>query len=136
MMEKSSRNSRRKTLLVDVPNQLRSARNVTNDVPYELHDFCDYLASIAQKQNMHPGHMLTLVAYGVKQLLQTSVDRADMRYPEELEEEKEQIIKYISYFPIVIDRIASKEFAEGFRAIFMKVFHKVDYIGSFASISI
>ena len=37
-------------LLTDVPNKLLEARKLAKDVPYELYDFVDYLASIAKVQ--------------------------------------------------------------------------------------
>lgn len=105
-------------LLTDVPNKLLEARKLAKDVPYELYDFVDYLASIAKAQ-LNPAGMINLLICGL-----TDLDSAkkssikEVTFPERLLKESYQIFAYICFFPLIIDKIASKEFAKEFRTIF------------------
>jgi len=123
-MEKNNRNNNGEVLLTDVPNKLREARNVAKNVPYELHDFADYLADIANEQ-LIPIGMMVLLACGMDDLKKERCRFANkVPFPENLKEEKFQIMMYLSYFPLIVDKIASKEFAEEFRTLFTQTFGK------------
>lgn len=104
--------------LTDVPSKLRKVREAANDIPNELYDFTDYLASIADSQ-VNPAGMITLLICGL-----TDIDSAksssmkEVIFPEKLLTERYQIFAYISSFPLIIDKIASKEFAKEFRELF------------------
>lgn len=124
MTNESNRNNYGEILLTDVPAKLRQARNVAKNVPYELHDFCDYLANVANDQLVPMGMMILLVS-ALDDLQKEYCGFAKkVPFSDELKEEKFRIIIYLSFFPLIIDKIASKEFAKEFRAIFIKVFGK------------
>lgn len=115
-------NNKREVLLTDVPNKLRDARNVAKNVPYELHDFADYMANFANDQ-LNPTGMMVLLGCAMSDLHKESCGFAKkVSFPENLKQEKIQIMVYLSYFPLIIDKIASKEFAEEFRAVFTEIF--------------
>lgn len=111
-----------KILLMDVPAKFRDARNVATNVPYELHDFCDYLANVAN-DNLNPIGMMMLLFAALDDLKKERCGFANkVEIPEQLKNEKFKIMIYLSYFPLIIDKIASKEFAEEFRKLFTKLF--------------
>lgn len=125
MTNESSRNSNGEILLSDVATKLREARNLAPNVPYELHDFADYLASVAGEHDIVPIGMMMLLMCALDDLKKEHCGFANkVPFPENLKEEKLQIIIYLSYFPLIVDKIASKEFAEEFRAIFTEAFGK------------
>lgn len=122
MTNENNKSNYGEILLTDVPEKLREARHVAKNVPYELHDFCDYLAKFANDQLVPFGMMILLIS-ALDDLEKEHCGFADeVKIPEELKEEKFQIIIYLSYFPLIIDKIASKEFAKEFRTIFTEVF--------------
>lgn len=124
MTSENNRNSRGEILLTDVSKKLREARNVATNVPYELHDFCDYLADVANEQ-LVPEGMIMLLTCALWDLQKESCGfTAKVEFPEILKDEKYQIIIYLSYFPLIVDKIASKEFAEKFRNLFTECFGK------------
>ena len=124
MMKENSRNNSREVLLTDVPNKLREARNVATNVPYELHDFADYLADVANDRLVPAGMMMLLVC-ALDDLQKERCGFANkVTFPENLKEKKYQIMIYLSYFPLIIDKIASKEFAEEFRTLFTQALGK------------
>lgn len=117
-----NKNNNGEILLTDVPGKLREARNVATNVPYELHDFCDYLADGANDQIVPKG-MIVLLIGGLDDIQKESCGFGfKVTFPEKLKKEKYQIISYLSYFPLIIDKIASKEFAEKFRNMFTEMF--------------
>lgn len=121
MMKENTRNNNGEILLTDVPSKLREARNLAKNVPYELHDFADYLASIAGDHEIVPIGMMTLLACALDDL-EHCRSANKVPFPEKLKKEKLQINIYLSYFPLIVDKIASKEFAEEFRTMFTQVF--------------
>lgn len=122
-MKENNRNNNGEVLLMDVPSKLREARKLAPNVPYELHDFADYLASVAGDHEIVPIGMMMLLARALDDLLEERCGFANkVQFPEELKKEKFQIIIYLSYFPLIVDKIASKEFAEEFRTMFTEVF--------------
>lgn len=122
MTNENSRNSRGEILLKDVPTKLREARNVATNVPYELHDFCDYLADVANNQ-LVPMEMMMLLTCALDDLKNERCGFASkVTFPENLKTEKYQIMINLSYFPLIVDKIASKEFAEEFRNLFTGIF--------------
>lgn len=123
MMNENNRNNNGEILLTDVASKLREARNVATNVPYELHDFADYLASVAGEQEIVPMGMMMLLTCALDDLQKERCGFANkVPFPEELKQEKFQIIVYLSYFPLIVDKIASKEFAEEFRKMFTEFF--------------
>lgn len=114
--------------LTDVSSKLRKAREVAKNIPNELYDFTDYLASIADFQ-VNPAGMMNLLICGL-----TDIDSAkcssikEVVFPEKLLRERYQIFAYIRFFPLIVDKIASKEFAKEFRELFDDMMPvKVDY---------
>ena len=115
----------REFLLTDASTKLHNARNLTTNVPYELHDFADYLANVVDDYEVSPMGMITLIACALDDLRKEYCGFANkVPFPEKLKNERFQVIDYLTYFPIIIDKIASKEFAEEFRRIFIMVFGK------------
>lgn len=124
-MKENNRNNNGEVLLTDVPSKLREARNLAKNVPYELLDFADYLASVAGDHEIVPMGMMMLLTYALDDLLGESCGfDIKVPFPEKLKNEKFQIVIYLSYFPLIVDKIASKEFAEEFRKMFTEVFGK------------
>lgn len=122
MTNENNKNNYGEILLTDVPSKLREARNVVRNVPYELHDFCDYLASVTDNQ-LVPAEMLLLLTCALDDLKKELCGfPSKVTFPDELKEEKLNIIFYLSYFPLIIDKIASQEFAKDFRTLFSEVF--------------
>lgn len=122
MTNENNRNSRGEILLKDVPTKLRAVRNVAKNVPYELHDLCDYLADVSNDQ-LVPMGMMMLLTCALDDLKKERCGFAlKVTFPEVLKMEKYQIIFYLRYFPLIIDKIASKEFAEEFRNLFTEIF--------------
>lgn len=122
MMKENNRNNG-EVLLTDVPSKLREARKLAPNVPYELHDFADYLASVAGDHEIVPMGMIMLLTLALDDLQKERCGFANkVQFPENLKEEKFQIIIYLSYFPLIVDKIASKEFAEEFRTMFTEAF--------------
>lgn len=107
-------------ILTDAPFKLREARKVKN-VPYELHDFCDFLAEVVDNQVMSMD-LAMLVAKVLESLLTDGQKYGGKEFPNKLESEKYQITIYMNYFPLIVDEIASKEFAENFRLEFDCIF--------------
>lgn len=121
-MKENNRNNNGEVLLTDVPSKLREARNVATNVPYELHDFADYLADVANDRIVPMGMMILLVC-AMEDLKKERCGSANkVPFPENLKEERFQIMMYMSYFPLIVDKIASKEFAEEFRTLFTQMF--------------
>lgn len=116
MMKENNKNNNGEVLLMDVANKLCEARTVATNVPYELHDFDDYLASVAEDHEIVPMGMMNLLIFALDDLQKEHCGFANkVPFPEELKKEKFQIIIYLKYFPLIVDKIASKEFAEEFR---------------------
>ena len=109
-------------LLRDVPSKLRGARKIAKNVPYELHDLCDYLADVANEE-LSPKGMIMLLTCALYDLKKGQCGFSKkILFPENLKEEKFQILIYLSYFPLIVDKIANKEFAEEFRKLFTNFF--------------
>ena len=122
MMNENNRSNNEEILLKDVPSKLREARDIVKNVPYELHDFCDYLADVTNEELVPAGMMMLLVC-ALDDLKRERCGFANhIPFPETLKEEKFQIVIYLSFFPLIVDKIASKDFAEEFRKIFTEVF--------------
>ena len=118
MMNENNRNNE---MLLDVPSKLREARNIKS-VPDELHDFCDYLADVSDQEAI-PESMIMLLHCALDDLEREKCGFPKrIPFPETLKEEKYQIVTYLRYFPLIVDKIANKEFAEEFREIFTEVF--------------
>ena len=107
-------------ILTDAPFKLREARKVKN-VPYELHDFCDYLAGVVDNQ-VTPMDLTMLVAKVLDSLLRDEQKYGDKEFPNKLENEKYQITIYMNYFPLIVDELASQEFSQEFRENFDNAF--------------
>ena len=123
MTKENSRNNNGAVLLTDVPCKLCEARKLAPNVPYELHDFADYLASVASDHEIVPMGMMMLLVGAIDDLQKERCGFANkVQFPEKLKKEKFQIIVYLSYFPLIVDKIASKEFAEEFRTMFTEIF--------------
>lgn len=123
MMKKNSKNNKGEILLTDVSNKLSKARNLVTNVPYELHDLANYLASVVGNYETVPMGMIILLIRGLDDIKKGHCGfDSKVLFLEELKEEKERIFIYISYFPLIVDKIASKEFAEEFRAMFTIMF--------------
>ena len=101
-------NNSKQILLTDVPEKLRKSREIAPNVPYELHEFCDYIADIASDE-LSPEGMILLVRKGVNELKEIIYDLQNTR-----------IICYLSFFPLIIDKTASKEFSVEFRKLFIR----------------
>lgn len=87
MTNESNRNNYGEILLTDVPTKLRKARNVATNVPYELHDFCDYLANVANDQIV-PAGMVILLTCVLDDLKKERCGFANkVPFPDELKEE-------------------------------------------------
>lgn len=108
--------------LTDVPQKLLQARSEVMNVPYELHDLCDYLATIAAN-NLTPS--------GVIELLNTTLNNlknADSfpKLPQKLIDEKQRILFYIRFFPLIVDYYSSENFANLFREHFVEIFGEAE----------
>lgn len=111
-----------KVLLTEVSEKLRSARELVKEIPYEIHDLTDYMAQVSNDQLVPEGMMMLLVCT-LDDLKNERCGFAEkVEFPQVLIEEKLQIIMYLKYFPLVIDKIASDEFAKAFREQFTAVF--------------
>ncbi len=122
-MKKDTKNNNAEILLTDVADKLREARNVAKNVPYELHDFTDYMASVSDNHEIVPMGMIILLTCALDDLQKERCGFANkVLFPEELKSEKYQIIMGLSYFPLIIDKIASQEFATEFRKLFTETF--------------
>lgn len=116
--------------LIDAPKKLRSAKDVAKNVPRELHGLCDYIADIIEANN------ITLVTpyILIDILAQTQADLAsescchtkNVTLPETLKIEKTQIAFYLRYFPLIIDKIANKDFSDTFRKLFIRLFGEAE----------
>lgn len=127
MMKENNKNNNGEVLLMDVANKLREARTVATNVPYELHDFADYLASVAGDHEIVPMGMINLLICALDDLQKEHCGFANkVPFPEDLKKEKFQIIIYLKHFPLIVDKIASKEFAEEFRKMFTEVFGEAE----------
>ena len=116
-------NNNEKILLEDVSNKLRKARKLAPNVPYELHDFADYLARVYGDYEIDPNGMITLLVDTLGDLLEERFRHTNkIPFPEALKEEHFRIFAYLSFFPLIVDKIASKEFAEEFRRMFTEMF--------------
>lgn len=123
----SKSNEEKEILLQDVAKKLRSARDVAKNVPYELHDFCDYLADVSGNNDIVPEGMIMLLALALDDLKHERCGFANkVDFPESLKDEKFQIIIYLRFFPLIIDKIADKKFAEEFRRIFVETFGEAE----------
>ena len=110
-------------VLTDVANNLHEARNLVKNVPYELHDFADYLADVIGNREIVPMGMLITLTCALDDIQKERCGFGKkVEISEELKEEKWQVRSYLSYFPLIIDKIANKEFAEEFRMLFTETF--------------
>lgn len=111
-----------KVLLTDVSEKLRSARELVKEVPYEIYDLTDYMAQVTNDRIVPEG-MMMLLACVLDDLKRERCGLAEnVEFPKALIEEKIQILMYLKYFPLVIDKIASDEFAKAFREQFTALF--------------
>lgn len=111
-----------KVLLTDVSEKLRSARELVKEIPYEIHDLTDYMAQVTNDQ-LVPAGMMMLLAGAITDMNNECCGFTNkVEFPKALIDEKFQIIMYLKYFPLVIDKIASDEFAKEFRALFTLAF--------------
>ncbi len=123
----SKSNEEKEILLQDVAKKLRSARDVAKNVPYELHDFCDYLADVSGNNDIVPEGMIMLLALALDDLKHERCGFANkVDFPESLKDENFQIIIYLRFFPLIIDKIADKKFSEELRRIFVETFGEAE----------
>ncbi len=123
-----------KVLPIKVPSMLRGARNTVKDIPADLFDFCDFLADIAEylynlsedkNQEFTSQSMIHLLEIGLNDLFKENCKfLSDLEFPENLKGKYIQILSDLSYFPLIIDEICSKDFAKQFRAFFFDIFHE------------
>ena len=122
-MKESNKNNKEKVLLTDVSTKLCDARNLLTDVPDELLDFADYMASIIGDNEITPIGMAVQLTCALDDLFngRCGLDYK-IHFPEKLRNKKYRIIICLNYFPLIIDKIASKEFSEEFRTLFTEIF--------------
>lgn len=99
-------------LLENVPEKLRSASDLVKNVPYEIRDFAGFLASVS-KDTLNPADMMEVVICTL-----ADIEADNYNIPTYLWGEGRKIDVYIRYFPLIIDEIASEEFAKDFRELF------------------
>ena len=114
--------SSKQILLFSTPLRLLEARSLAPDVPYELHDLCDFLASVANPC-ISPKGLATLLDIALADLLFGCPKFASrVPFPKELILKRDNFSDVINLFPIIIDRIASAEFSSEFRKHFKAIF--------------
>lgn len=119
MMENNNRNSNGEVLLEGLADKLHESRTLAPNVPYELHDFCDYLSKVADNHKIVPIGMVVLLTCAIDDLQRERCGFTQkVEFPEILKEEKIQIALYMSWFPLIVDNFGNEEFAEEFRKLF------------------
>lgn len=112
--------------LQDISNKLRSAREVSKNVPKELHNLCDYIADIIDTKKITmvtPKKLVWILSQSLADLAKDCCCHTkNVELPEILKYQRTAIVSYISYFPLIIDTIADKNFAKTFREDFSSVF--------------
>ena len=122
MMENNSRNSEGMVFNGDLADKLRNSRTLAPNVPYELHDFCDYLVQVTTNLEIVPIGMVILMTCALDDVLKERCGFTEKKvdFPKILKEEKYQIIQYISWFPLIVDNFGDEEFAQEFRELFQE----------------
>lgn len=106
--------------LENVPEKLRSARTLAQNVPNVIFDFVEYMADIAMKKSKYH---ITFIAETMWNLVFDAKDHIEEQrddgipIPKKLKGKMPEIRKNIEYFYLLIDKISSKEFAERFRKL-------------------
>ncbi len=112
--------------LQDISNKLRSAREVSKNVPKELHNLCDYIADIIDTKKITmvtPKKLVWILSQSLADLAKDCCCHTkNVELPEILKYQRTAIVSYISYFPLIIDKIADEDFAKTFREDFTPVF--------------
>lgn len=117
-MKENSRNNGGEVLLKGVKDKFHNSRDLAPNVPYELHDFCDYLAEVAN-DSLVPMGMMILLTCALDDLKNERCGFAlKVDFPDVLKDEKYEIIVYMSWFPIIVDSFGNEKFAEEFREFF------------------
>lgn len=126
METNNSKSNYENVLLTDVPTKLINARNLVKNVPSELLDFCNYLASITNK-DLVPIGLIRSLNNAIDDLMHENCDYSKMEtFPDVLKKRKNDIISDLRYFPLIVDKIASYEFSQEFRKLFKKHFNDAE----------
>lgn len=113
--------------LQDISNKLRSARDASRkNVPAELYNLCDYIADIIDTKKITmvtPKKLVWILSQSLADLAKDCCCHTkNVKLSEILKYQRTAIVSYISYFPLIIDAIADKNFAKTFREDFSSVF--------------
>lgn len=98
--------------LENVPEKLRSVRQIAPDIPNVILDFAEYMADMAHPLP-HIVETLWCLFYDAKDLIVAE----DQTVPKTLKGKMPEIFDNIESFYILVDKISSKEFSEKFRAL-------------------
>lgn len=111
----------------NVATKLRGARAQAPSVPEVILDFTDYVADVIATDwnyDLIPESLAVLLCE-VRDYLQNKEGLLksvpSVKLPDNLEAQKEEITTNLGFFPRIIDKIASQEFAEKFRELFYVV---------------
>lgn len=117
-----------KISLTDAPQKLRSAKDVAKNVPPELHNLCNYMADIIEADNITkvtPDKLVWVLSQSLADLSkECCCHTKTVELPDILKFQRTAIAFYISYFPLIIDKIADETFANTFRNDFTPIFGK------------
>lgn len=102
----------------DINQKLAQTRELAPSVPYELHDFCDYLSRVSNP-NLVPMGLVILITCALDDLKHERCGFATkVEFPEVLKENKMEILIYMSWMPQIVDSFGDEEFADEFRELF------------------
>lgn len=122
MARKAIRSDYENVLLTNVPEKLLEARNIVRDVPNEILDFCEFLATVVNK-DLIPVGLIRSLNYALDDIIEETCNFSRAKsLPDVVKRKKYDIITNLSYFPLIVDKIASPKFAEEFRRLFVKEF--------------
>lgn len=108
--------------LTNVPEKLRSARRVAQNIPTVILDFADFMSDIAMKKSRYHctfiAETLWILTFDAKNRIEEQQGGDDgIPIPRKLEGKMPEIRKNIEYFYLLIDQISSKEFSKKFRRL-------------------
>jgi len=113
-------------VMADVARKLRSVWGEKAYIPQIIIEFAKYVADVVEKDwnyDFIPESMVVCLCE-IKDYLQGkegSEKQVSVKLPEELEKQKGAILDRLCFFTVVIDEIASHEFAKKFREFFCVV---------------
>ena len=104
--------------LENVPEKLRSARQIASNIPDVFLDFAEYMADLAATRLQRPYIAETLwgLAYDAKDCIEAKTS-GKIPVPEKLKRKMPEILRNVECFYLLIDKISSKEFSEKFREL-------------------